>query len=273
MKITASFNLFDGYEFIELILREIRPYVDHISVVYQEQSNTLAVVNPDVPKLIEYLINQKVIDEAVLFVPDEALTPNQLECNKRNIGYNIARRENADYYLTADADELYLGTLFNEVYLDSKPDAVFAPIRTYYKFVEKYYDEQGTFYIPFLQKVRDDVNFSGRNPRVNLVDPTRILPYKTHTVLKNRVHHFSYIRTHDFYSKFHAGSNAKNARRFYKALKEAYDNFTVYSSEAVILKNWSHLETIKVQLSNTMLFLLRDYEWNNEQRIYSKRSI
>ena len=272
-KIGVSINLFDGYEFLEMNLRFLRNKVHHVNVVYQTVSNTGTVKNPNVSNLVKYLSKMNLIDSFIQYVPEENnSTLQDKEVEKRNIGLEALKNAGCNYILSADADELYLPALFNEV-ANTDFDVYFAKIRTYYKYPEVFYDESAKFVIPFLQRINEDSKFSASNPRKHLLDATRILKHDSSIVLKGIVHHFSYIRTLDFYSKFHSGTNSKNAERHYPVLEEAYKRFSSIKEEATILKNWSHVEKVKISHTTTIANLLNSYDWNGEKGIYTKRSV
>lgn len=271
-KIGVSINLFDGYEFLEMNLSFLREYVDHINIVYQNVSNTGTIKNKKVTSLVNYLKGKGLVDSLIEYIPTDNNSLQDKEINKRNIGLDCLLSEGCNYMLAADADELYLPALFEEA-LTTDFDVYFVKIRTYYKYPEVYYDEDPRFVIPFLQRINKDSSFSASNPRKYLLDATRILKYDTSTVLKGIVHHFSYIRTLDFYSKFHSGTNSKNAERHYRVLEEAYNRFSSIKEEATILRNWSHVEKVKINHTTTIANLLDNYEWNGEKGIYTKRSV
>lgn len=275
MKISASINVYDGYEFIELILTELRKNVDHVSVIYQTISYNGVVNVQNLKKTLLYLKNKGLIDNMVEYMPDFKIRPRDQECKKRNIGFELAKLNDCDYYLTLDADELYTQELFKEAksVVEEGIDVFFTQIKSYYKYPSCFYYEPQAFKIPFLQRVRHDVLFKLNNPRIDLVDPTRILPYCTKKVLNTPVHHFSYIRTTDFVSKFKCSSNASNVKHYYKDLETSYSNFTETSTKAIIFRNWSFLEEVHIKKTDEITKLLQDYEWNSEQGIYTKRSI
>lgn len=273
IKLGISVNMFDGYEMLEMNLRFVKPFATHLSIVYQEVSNNGLVFNDKIKDVIKHLKENKLVDTAVLYKPNGQITLQENECEKRNIGLRLAKENDCTHFLTMDADELYLPNLFEQVIEDKgEKDVYFSRIRTYYKYPEVFYDEDPKFLVPFITKIRDK-EYNGSNPRKHLLDATRILPYETSTILKGVMHHFSYIRTLDFYSKFNSGTNYKNAQRYYNVLKEAYNNFSSIKSKALVLKNWSHVEEVETDYTSTIAKLLNEYDWDGAKGIYTKRSL
>ena len=273
IKLGISVNVFDGYEMLEMNLRFVRPFSENISIVYQEVSNNLAVENKKIEEVVLYLKREKLVDDVILYNPRNIYSLQEKECQKRNIGLQLAKEKGCTHFLSMDADELYLPALFEEVIKDEgKQDVYFSRIRTYYKFSEVFYDESPEFLVPFIQKIKNS-KFAGITPRKHLLDATRILPYETSTILKGIMHHFSYIRTLDFYSKFNSGTNYRNAQKHYTALKKAFDEFSSIRTKALILKNWSHLEEVQTDYTSTITNLLNRYDWDSTKGIYTKRSL
>jgi hypothetical protein len=273
IKLGISVNVFDGYEMLEMNLRFVRPFSKNISIVYQEVSNNIAVINTEIGDVIKHLQSKDLVDDVILYNPEASSSLQEKECEKRNLGLQLAKVQGCTHFLSMDADELYLPALFEEVIEDEgKQDVYFSRIRTYYKFVDAFYDEDPKFLVPFIQKIGDG-KFAGNNPRKHLLDATRILPYRTSTILKGIMHHFSYIRTLDFYSKFNSGTNSKNAQKHYAALKKAFDEFSSIRTKALILRNWSHLEEVQTDYTSTITNLLNSYDWDSTKGIYTKRSL
>jgi len=274
-KVGVSVNLFDGYDFLEVSLRVLRPFVDHINIVYQILSNNLALTDESVEQMVLDFYEEGLIDEYYKFDPPSVFDgkPQFLECKKREIGKQIAYAAGVNLFSTIDADEIYTPELLFNAVVEMKDgaDVCFAPIWSFYKYPDTYYKEPETFKVPFLYRLNERSQFSMTNPRKDLVDLTRNLNYKTKVIAKVPMYHMSYIRD-NIHSKFHASSNYRNGIRFYNVIKTAYDNFSPTSTKATILRNWHLPEEVEVSKTNIITNILKDYEWNEVKRRYTKRS-
>lgn len=70
MKLSASFNFFDGGELLVPAVENIRPVVDHISVVWQSLSNFGSEISSVSRKAIEELERKALVDIFVHYTPD-----------------------------------------------------------------------------------------------------------------------------------------------------------------------------------------------------------
>lgn len=113
MKISASYNYFNGDEHLIPSLKLMRLCVDHISVVCQKVSNAGEPITSFALDALHSAEELKLIDEIIFFEPDLNLPRNGNELSKRKIGLDIARSVNATHFLSVDADEFYRPLEFN----------------------------------------------------------------------------------------------------------------------------------------------------------------
>lgn len=107
MKLSASYNYFNGAEHLLASVRSIRDAVEYISVVYQLVSNAGHKMTGESLALIHDLVSSKMIDEVYLYEPNLQKTRRHNEAVKRKIGLNLARRNRCTHFFTIDADEFY----------------------------------------------------------------------------------------------------------------------------------------------------------------------
>lgn len=107
MKLSASYNFFNGQEHLKASVASIRSSVDHISVVYQEVSNAGLPASRETLSLLHHLMEEKLIDEMYLYTPDPHLSRQHNELLKRRIGLELARKRKCTHFFTIDADEFY----------------------------------------------------------------------------------------------------------------------------------------------------------------------
>ena len=107
MKLSVSYNFFNGEELLYYAVKHMRTMADHISIVYQEISNTGNKISQNALEVLKKIENENLVDDLILYNPDFSLTPYQNEHNKRKLGYECAKAHNATYFLCSDADEFY----------------------------------------------------------------------------------------------------------------------------------------------------------------------
>lgn len=107
MRVSASYNFFNGDEHLVASLRTLRPCVEHISVVWQPTSNAGEPITTYARQALRTAIDGGLIDDVILFEPDLSKERNENELLKRCIGLDSARRSEATHFLSMDADEFY----------------------------------------------------------------------------------------------------------------------------------------------------------------------
>src|ERR1035437_6015004 len=114
MKLSASYNLWDCEYLLEGSIKQIRDHVDHVSVVYQQYSN---FSEPSKINLLEYLTDlkdRKLIDSIMLYKPIIMLPPSSNETLKRNIGIQLAKKNECAHHISIDAEESYITEEFKK---------------------------------------------------------------------------------------------------------------------------------------------------------------
>lgn len=196
--------VFDCEELLESSIKSIRDNVDYIVVVYQKISNFGQKCNPFLEKLLNDLVQRKLVDEIVLYKPKkfsveerrELLSPKPLqkevagldirciedqffnELSKRDIGRQKCLENGCTHFMSMDSDEYYLDEQFKEakkLILENDYDSTFCYMRTFFREpIYEYLPVDELNSVPFIYKCTKDLKFklaSGYNFIV--VDPTR----------------------------------------------------------------------------------------------------
>ena len=106
-KLGITINAFDASELLEHLIEEIRDQVDWVAAIYQKKSYWK---NPMDKKDMDEITRLKeigLIDELIEFKPNFAKYSREQECDKRNMGIEIAKQRGCSHILNIDADEFY----------------------------------------------------------------------------------------------------------------------------------------------------------------------
>jgi hypothetical protein len=228
-----SVNVFDdSIELLPSMLKNIRPHVDHISVIFQTISNIGIPSTEDVQGIVEDLKNQGLIDVIFHYKPSISQGSHFNEISKRNLGLLIAKENNIDYFLTADQDEYYLDIEFNKMkqyYLDNDIEAGYCQMQTYYKSKEYCYEIPEEYYVSLFFKLNDKSFFKLADPAPVLVDPSRNIStdkYKIFDRNEIEMHHLSYVRK-NIEKKFLNSSARVNFDKNISTLIDYYNSWEV----------------------------------------------
>lgn len=109
MHLAAIWNVWDGYELLERSIRQIRPHVEWVVVVFQKESNFGNPINEGLMKTLDRLDDEHLVDlfaEYTRIIKDNRF-PHMNEFIKRKIGLNLAKNLGANYWIDLDVDEMY----------------------------------------------------------------------------------------------------------------------------------------------------------------------
>lgn len=107
MKISASYNFFNGDEHLVPSLTLMRKCVEHISIVWQPISNSGEGITSYAEEALAAVEASQLADDIILYKPDLTLDRHVNERTKRCIGLDAARNAKATHFLSVDADEFY----------------------------------------------------------------------------------------------------------------------------------------------------------------------
>ncbi len=107
MKVSASYNFFNGEEHLIASLQCLRPCVEHISIIWQPVSNAGEPITLHAQQALQQAQHLGLADDVIEFQPNLARQRYENERDKRGIGLDLARKVRASHFLSIDADEFY----------------------------------------------------------------------------------------------------------------------------------------------------------------------
>jgi hypothetical protein len=217
MKIGVSYNVFDGEELLENSIKSIRDNVDHISVVYQTESNFGNPCSEELLPLLFKLEEDGLIDELFPYKPKFDKGGHYNEIRKRNIGLFMSEGAGCTHHMAMDSDEFYTDEQFKylkKTMEEGDYDSSACQMTTYYKEPIYRLDPKEEYYVSLLFKIRQGKEYVMGHPFPVLVDPTRRMePGNCKVFTRNEIemHHMSYVRK-DIRRKLQNSSASPNFR-------------------------------------------------------------
>jgi len=173
-KLALTINAFDASEHLEDLIREIRDQVHHVAAIWQKKSywgNPMA--KSDMLEL-QRLKKLGLIDEFIEFKPNYKKYSREQECDKRNMGIDLMRKNGSSHILNIDADEFYDADQFR--YAKQKINEKGYTI-TYWSYVNYYRDFEHYLVYPFRPFVpgihSTYFKYTYQGPAPGPTDPTR----------------------------------------------------------------------------------------------------
>ena len=232
MKLSASINFFNGEELLWQAVSNIRPLVEHLSIVYQENSKWGERITAQALDVIDRLKKSGMVDDFHCYEPDMALSASENEFQKRKIGLELATKSGASHFLIMDADEFYEPEQFQAAKAKIERDNItYSCVRSYFHIHQSIYrsEKPDITNVCFIAKITSEIDFSlNANFPAKNVDPTRRLintSGKFHFFDEDEISmlHMCFVRT-DFKSKLQNTSSAKD-QSFIKAAKKALESW------------------------------------------------
>lgn len=242
MKIGLGIVAFEGTEFLNPIINELKDMLHHVVIGYQNISYHGDKISD---KDLKEIINVKKIglaDEILEIKLDTNQEARQQETAKRNKLLDHLEAAGCTHALIIDSDEFYNADAFrNAISIIEKHDAEC----TYCEYINYYHDlqhyevypfEQG-MYVPFITKIK--YRFVWESKAITLPsDPTRryntaaqVIPWET-----IKMHHLSWVRD-NIRDKLNAWSSKKCFPNYDELINEAcksYDNFDQSKDEQYV---------------------------------------
>jgi hypothetical protein len=253
MKLGVTYNIFDGEEMLFFSLRNLRPLVQHINVVYQTFSN-FGNENRNLEAKLNMYHRAGLIDVLSHYAPtlkkneDGSLrwqNGQENEIKKRNIGLQICRANGCDAMMTLDCDELYDPKEFKFAKNDFELgdyDTSFCKMSTYYKQpIYRLYPKE-EYYAPLFYKIKKETEFGYTSADYPVVlDPTRKVKAGYSRIYEREeieMHHYAYVRN-DISSKVINSSSQSDEVSKQKVIWH-YDNFKDIRDSALMIGGVSH---------------------------------
>ena len=173
-KLGITVNSFDATELLEQLITEIRDQVDWVAAIYQKKSYWKNPMDKKDMDEINRLKEIGLIDELIEFKPNFAKYSREQECDKRNMGIEIAKQRGCSHILNIDADEFYDAEQFRTAKEMINKNGW--PI-TYWSYVNYYRDFEHYLVYPFRPLVpgihSTFFNYTYQGPAPGPTDPTR----------------------------------------------------------------------------------------------------
>lgn len=195
MRLAAIFNLFDGCELLEGVLKCLNGHVDVYIFLYQKVSNFGEHYNPifEISEAWRSVKQKKSIQVIWEYLPAE-FGGFSNEIKKRNIGIDIARDHGCTNFLHVDCDEYYEDfAALKKEYIDSGYAGSVCPIYTYFKKPTWRLENLDGYFVPFIHELHSDTK-AGRSSYPFYCDPTRVINQPNVIKLSQPMHHFSWVR-------------------------------------------------------------------------------
>lgn len=212
MRLSVSYNFFNGEEHLRASLSSVRSEVDFISIVYQTVSNAGLQIHPDSVDLLHQLQGDRLVDKLFLYNPDFRLSRAENELVKRRIGLELARESRCTHFFTMDSDEFYRERELRhakQYVVHQRLNSTSAS--SYFHVLRPRWRAFDTTRVAFITEVGLLTRFFRSFYPVRMVDPTRRL----FTFPRRHYHfdpslvamfHMNLVR-HDFAGKFANSSN------------------------------------------------------------------
>jgi len=173
-KLGLTINAFDASELLEQLISEIRDQIDWVAAIYQKRSYWGNPMSKADMNELTRLKEMGLIDELVEFKPDFAKYSREQECDKRNMGINLAKTRGMTHVLNIDADEFYDKDQFaNAINLINKNGwgITYCSYVNYYRDFEHYLVYPFRPFVPFIHTTYFNYTYNG--PAPGPTDPTR----------------------------------------------------------------------------------------------------
>lgn len=197
MRLAAIYNVFsDSIEILPYSLNCLKGFVEEIIIVHQDISN-FGEKGVPIEKYSDYFIKNMFPGTNFTYVkysPNVSYGGMTNEARKRNLGIDCAKALGCTHFLSMDSDELYedFGQAKKQ-YIDSGAKGSVVQMYTYFKKPTLRFANVDSYFAPFIHELKPDtVVGNGRYPFY--CDPTRKPNEQNVALIKEKLHHFSYVR-------------------------------------------------------------------------------
>jgi len=193
IKICAYICLYNDHEFLSEAIDSISPYVDKLFLIEGAWETSISSgANPRSNEITYSIINEKINDKIILIQSNE-----RDETSQRQKALDICKKENCDWIISLDADEIWTEEGFKELYecLEERLDKndFFGIKLSSYNFFNTFYQYYHGLYPRVYRNTPDAVVYNcnhvywpGHDRNVN--------NYFELTSEKSKFYHYSYVR-------------------------------------------------------------------------------
>lgn len=176
MKLSVSYNFFNGEEHLKASILSVRNSVDFISIVFQPVSNSGNKISFEALDILSDIRNRKLADKIIEFSPDFSKARQQNELAKRQLGLDEALSHKCTHFFTMDADEFYRD---NEVEFAKDYIArnrIWATsVSSFFHIKSPNWRAKDSTCCAFITKINERTEIGSGNYYIDMVDPTRSL--------------------------------------------------------------------------------------------------
>ena len=200
MILGVTYTVFSGLELLKPSIQNIRPFAQHIVVVWSPISSTGEAAVNYIKPLLDDLVKSKLVDELVEFNPAITNIPVKMQDNcrmKREVGRLLCLKAGCTHHLIRDCDEFFDADQFASM-LDIFPtvDCTLSMIREYAHYPTKRLKNLSGLYVPIVQ------NIKGKLHRYNIFKVTVDMGRTVSNIDSFRIlkpdelvmHHFTFVR-------------------------------------------------------------------------------
>lgn len=200
MKLGVTYSVFSGEELLRASILSIRKCVDYINVVYQEVSWTGIRMNPELPRLLNTLKEEGLIDNIILYqikqVKGNAKWAHIETCRKKNKGLRDLKKNHCTHCIIMDTDEFYrvheleeAKKIIEEMHITHSCCNIYD-----YKISPCYRQIEANHYaVPFILKLRKFSFISGFSNIPCKVDTLRVYPMMP---IRDKFYYFTEVSMH-----------------------------------------------------------------------------
>lgn len=229
MYLSASYNYFNGDEHFLSSLNSVRTEIDHISVVWQQKSNSGEMITERAAKTLEEAKMLHLVDEVIHFEPDLKLKRRANETEKRKIGLECARSVGATHFLSLDTDEFYRPhELANAKSKIQEHGWKSTSVSSFFHLLRPIFRAQDTTCCCFITRIDEDTQIGVPEFPCENVDSTRRM-----TAEANTHHHFN----SDIVAMYHMNFVRTDLQQ--KLRNSSTVNKKFLRQVELALKNWS----------------------------------
>ena len=173
-KLGYMINSFDASEHLESIITEIRSELDYVGAIWQKKSYWKNPMAKEDMNELHRLKEMGLIDELIEFKPNYDKYAREQECEKRNMGMDVAQSAGCSHVMSVDADEYYDIDQFR--YAKDKINReghviTYCSYVNYFRDFEHYLVYPFRPFVPFIHSTFFRYTYNG--PAPGPTDPTR----------------------------------------------------------------------------------------------------
>jgi hypothetical protein len=203
MKLGCSYGVFSGLELLKPSLLNIRPFAEHIVVVWSPVSSSGDPGPAYAKPLLDSLVREGLVDELFEFVPKRTIRPIEMQDNcriKREIGRIRCQLVGCSHHLVRDCDEFHNPILFRgRMEAFERNDVTLTPIVEYVQKPMIRIKGISKLYVPCVHRI--GCQLKRHNPFGVTVDMGRtVCPVKSFRIFAENelvLHHYTSVRINE----------------------------------------------------------------------------